>query len=392
MWGARCVHQNGGAAGTEIQVAAGEVGLVVCCERIHNSQRGAELEKAFAVIAGRVERAVTGNYIEIVAGVHRRCTARHPDSRLASIRRVVESGGRLLNVCRRISSDQSVIRLCVFVGCPANVDDAIDQCETSTLQLRLRVESAESNCFRAVKCRFLGTRRQIQSMEALKESGARCGIYRLADNVDRLGVEIDHGSANDPRFRGDVPVATSDQIPASSGGDRNLASHQQTGLPQHDTRTAIGVEGIDAVVRCGDDDDVVLLAVGLHSDISGPKWLRVNGAVDGAGKQFSECGIGNRRSGEGIFGLVDAVARGIVVVSRNACEVGDAKGDRAAHRRIRNAGGCDRINARSGWCRVSDRDSSQGRTGGEAAASRRGPIHARGVVGCGRHGQSLGDR
>ena len=106
------------------------------------------------------------------------------------------------------------------------------------------------------------------------------------DHIKRPGNGIDDGSAGDSDFRIDISVAAGNERVGAGGRDGYFAGGaavggvDEVGVPELDAGSAVGVEGVDAVVLGGDEDDV-LLDRG-DGEIGDPEWLRIDDAIDGA--------------------------------------------------------------------------------------------------------------
>src|SRR5712664_789579 len=160
-------------------------------------------------------------------------------------------------------------------------------------------------------------------MKALEECPAS-GDLRLADDVDCVCARIDHRGTRDADFRSQVTKVAPDMAarygrftcsPAMCGIDQVL-------LPEGCARTGVRVERIQTVTLRGDKDDVVL--GGVDGQIPGPEGLRIYGAIDRAREQLSECRGMHDSGGQSVLFGVGSVARRIVVIREDACEVGDA--------------------------------------------------------------------
>ena len=71
----------------------------------------------------------------------------------------------------------------------------------------------------------------------------------------------------------------------------------------------------------GDENDIVGSASDSHT--FEPERLRVNRAVCGAGKEFSERLRRYRRTRQRIFILVHSISRRVIVVRQNGSQIGD---------------------------------------------------------------------
>jgi len=141
----------------------------------------------------------------------------------------------------------------------------------------------------------------------LKDAFAFLGA---GEDVKRSGLEVDDWSGRDANLWRDEEAAG-----IAFGERRNaLAGIGEIDVPERSGRSAVGVEGIDAVVFGGDEKDVVFAFAG-NLEIGELQRLGVNVAVDFEGKEFAElCGIDVGRS-EDFFVEVSAGAS-VVVLSR----------------------------------------------------------------------------
>src|SRR5260370_22492295 len=96
----------------------------------------------------------------------------------------------------------------------------------------------------------------------------------------------------------------------------------QIGMPERyaGIRIAVRIERVNAIVLCGDDDDVV--HGGPNGEVGDPQWLGVDGAVHAAREELAEGGGLDAGSCQREFVHVSAVAREIVVIGGDAREVG----------------------------------------------------------------------
>jgi len=101
-------------------------------------------------------------------------------------------------------------------------------------------------------------------MEVLEKRGKTCN-GRLANNVERVRAEIDDRGTGDTDFGREVTKTTAYEPPrtgchGSFARRAAMGSVDQIGVPERDTRIGIGVgvKSVNAIVLCGDDDDVVL--------------------------------------------------------------------------------------------------------------------------------------
>jgi hypothetical protein len=102
----------------------------------------------------------------------------------------------------------------------------------------------------------------------------------------------------------------------------------EVGMPEGHAGRLVGVEGVDAVVGGGYEDGIVLCPV--DRDTRDPKRLRVNHAVNRAGKELAKrCGV-NVGFGQGKFMGVAAIARQVVMPGKDAGKIRNYGRDRSA--------------------------------------------------------------
>ena len=237
---------------------------------------------------------------------------------------------------------------------PGNIYNSIDQSEAGPLKFISRIEgylgvhrsiSGSGDEYGIVDCngaaRLFIPVRQIQRMEALEKRGGTCN-GRLADDVERVRIEIDDRRAGDTDFRREVAKTTAYE-PPWTGWHRSFARHaamdsvNQIGVPERDTRigVGVGVKSVNAIVLCGDDDDVVIGSA--NGEIGDPERLGVDGAVHGAREEFAEGGSLDVGGCQRKFVGIGSFTREIVVIGGNAREVGDGNGRGGAFGRVGKA-------------------------------------------------------
>src|SRR5690242_1936415 len=102
----------------------------------------------------------------------------------------------------------------------------------------------------------------------------------------------------------------------------------------------VGIEGVDAIVLCSDDKQVVSATCDAHS--RNPKRLCIYRTIDCACCQFSECGRVHCGRSERILLCVDSVLRDVVVVVEYAGQISDGN--------ARGCSGCGKSYARGADC------------------------------------------
>lgn len=154
-------------------------------------------------------------------------------------------------------------------------------------------------------------------MEPLDVSRA---FFCLADDVHSVGGEVDGGSTSDADFGDDVCGGKVAVGNSSSPGGRAVSGIEKSDLPER-SAGSVRVEGIDAVVFGGDEDDVVSALAGDGETLN-VKRLSVDAAVNGIGEEFAEiCGGDVRRSEDGFVGV--GAGTQIVVVLREDTDLSE---------------------------------------------------------------------
>ncbi len=143
------VHEDDGSAGAKIKIEAIQDTLIRGSEPVGQGEarRSAEFQNAVAKVCRAIVSAVASDQIEIVAGIGGRRTTRHPDA-AARIRKCadrircrVEDRARNLGKSGSvISHDPSVVLIMVFMRCPRDIDNAVDESEPCPLVMVLRIE------------------------------------------------------------------------------------------------------------------------------------------------------------------------------------------------------------------------------------------------------------
>src|SRR5436309_6656275 len=147
-------------------------------------------------------------------------------------------------------------------------------------------------------------------MQPLEVTGRFLG---LRYDVERAGGGIDHGRSGDSDYRVDVAGFTG--IGRRNGRD---TCSEEALLPVLDARARIRVEGIDAVVHGGHENDVVRAP--LYRGVRDIERLGIDLAVHGAREQLPERRISHLR---GCQNKLPAVLSGplcVVALSENAGE------------------------------------------------------------------------
>src|SRR5271170_798429 len=107
--------------------------------------------------------------------------------------------------------------------------------------------------------------------------------HRAGENIQRAGFCVDHWSRGDTDFGLDEWA-----LDIVRGNESDAAfSIEETDLPQRRVGGAGGIEGINAVVLGGDEEDVVEALAG-NFDSWNEQRLGVNCAVDSEGAEFGE--------------------------------------------------------------------------------------------------------
>src|SRR5437899_11881104 len=160
-------------------------------------------------------------------------------------------------------------------------------------------------------------------MQPLEVSGRTYGAPRpdrfpgLSGNVGRARGGIDYRGSRDSDLRVDVAGLTG--IGRRSSRD---ARPEEALRPVLDARLRIGVEGIDAVVLGGDQNDVV--RAGRYRGVRDIERLRIDLGVHGAREQLAEGRTGHRGGGQGKLPAVLSGPLRVVALRENARQVGHA--------------------------------------------------------------------
>jgi hypothetical protein len=163
---------------------------------------------------------------------------------------------------------------------------------------------------------FLRARTHIQRVQPMDIIGGRAADFlRSCHHVKGHGGGIDHGRAGDAEWR----IITAQTDIAAGHGRHAGGRIDETNLPKGRgiaAGVAVGVEGKNAVVFGGGEDNVVRAFVG-NSHRGHIKRLGINLAIDGAEEQQAES-VGVDVS-DGEIGLADVLAcpRHIVVISQH---------------------------------------------------------------------------
>src|ERR1700719_437784 len=294
-----------------IGVCSVQAGLVCRCEPVRGAEpsSNAEFHSAVAIVGtacGGVKRSIARQEVKIAATIRCWRTSAHPDaaSRVGDGPHMV--GSRVKNSTRYlrqrgcvIPDNPAVIRIVVLVRSPGDINNSIDQSETGPLMFVSRIErylaayhsvSSSGDGYGVVDRngadRLFISVRQIQRVEALEKREWTCN-GRLADNVERVGAGIDDRRAGDTGFGSDIAKASAYQAPGT-GRHRSFTRRaamsrvDQIGMPKRYARIriAVGIKSVNAIVLCGDDDDVVHGAA--NGEVGDPQWLGVDGAVHAA--------------------------------------------------------------------------------------------------------------
>src|SRR5579864_6956377 len=103
------------------------------------------------------------------------------------------------------------------------------------------------------------------------------------ENVQSARVHVDYRRGSDAYFGLDKWAF---RVPR--GDSRHAAiGIEKTDLPEWRITGTVGVEGIDAVVFGGDEDDIMFTFAG-NFQRRHEQWLRVNGAINFEGAEFAE--------------------------------------------------------------------------------------------------------
>src|SRR6267378_1522157 len=380
-WARWLIDKNCGSPGAMISICSVQAGLIRRCEPVRHAQpsSGAKFHGAVTIVgtaSGGVKRPVARQEIKIAVAIRRWGASAHPDaaSRVGDGPHVI--GSRVKNsaryLCQRgcvIPDNPAVIRIAVLVRSPGDINNSIDQSETGPLMFVSRIErylaayhsvSSSGDGYGVVDrngtARLFISIRQIQRVETLEKREWTCN-GRLADDVERVGAGIDDRRTGDTGFRSDIAKTSAYQA-RGTGRHRSFTRRaamgrvDQIGMPERRARICIAVriERVNAIVLCGDDDDVV--HGGANGEVGNPKWLGVDSAVHGAREELAEGGGLDVGSCQRKFVHVGAVAREIVVIGGDAREVGYGEDRRGALGRVGNARRCDRDVAGSTWSGV----------------------------------------
>ena len=190
----------------------------------------------------------------------------------------------------------------------------------------------------------------MQPLEEYRRRRARDD--RLADDVERTACRVNHGSSRDAYFGVDVAESVADKGSASRRRHRRLTRGSPVGgiqkvcMPEHGARVCVRVEGVDAVVLRGSENDVALR--GVERQIRQPERLDIHSPINGTGEELAEHrGLDERGRQRKLLKVLPG-ARKVVVPGEDAREVGDAERRRGALRRVGLARrrNCERP---SGW-------------------------------------------
>ena len=137
-------------------------------------------------------------------------------------------------------------------------------------------------------------------------------FFCLADDVHRVGREIDDRSAGDADFRDDV--GGGEVTVGNSGGAGRCAVRgvEKSDLPER-SAGGVRVEGVDAVMFGGDEDDVVGAFAG-DGDTLHIKGLCIDAAVNRIGEELAEIRGGDVGGSEDGFVGVGTGAQVVVVL------------------------------------------------------------------------------
>src|SRR5438046_2422858 len=238
----------------------------------------------------------------------------HPDaaSRVGDGPHMV--GSRVKNSTRYLRQRRCVmpgnpagVRTVVLVRSPGDVNNSIDQSEAGPLMFVSRIErypavyhsvASSGDGYRVVDrdgaARLFISVSQIQRVEALEKRGRICN-GRLADDVECVGAEIDDRRAGDTGFGSDIAKTSAYEAPGT-GCHRSFTRRaamsrvDEIGMPERRARIriAVRIERVNAIVLCGDDDDVVY--GGADGKVGNPQRLGVDGAVHAAREELAEGG------------------------------------------------------------------------------------------------------
>src|SRR6266481_4033113 len=364
----RCwlIDKNCSSPGAMIGVCSVQAGLVRRCEPVRHAQpsSSAEFHGAVTVVGtacGGIKRPIARQEIKIAATIPRWGASAHPDatSRVGDGPHMV--GSRVKNsaryLCQRrcvIPDNPAVIRIAVLVRSPGDIYNSVEQSKAGPLMFVSRIERYPA-AYRSVPgtgdgygvvdrngaARLFISVRQIQRVEALEKREWTCN-GRLADDVERVGDGIDDRRAGDTGFGSDIAKASAYQAPGT-GCHRSFTRRaamsrvDQIGTPERCARIriAVRIECVNAIVLCGDDNDVV--HSGANGEVGDPQWLGVDGAIHAAREELAEGGSLDAGSCQREFVRVSAVAREIVVIGGDAREVGYGERGGCALGRVGNA-------------------------------------------------------
>ena len=148
-------------------------------------------------------------------------------------------------------------------------------------------------------------------MKALDVGGA---FFCFADDVHRVGREVDGRSTGDADFGDDVGCREVTVWNSGGAGGRAVRGVEKSDLPER-SASGVCVEGVDAVMFGGYERDVVGAFAG-DGDALHVKGLRVDAAVNRIGEELAEIRRGNVGGSENGFAGVGAGAK-IVAVLRD---------------------------------------------------------------------------
>ena len=145
----------------------------------------------------------------------------------------------------------------------------------------------------------------------------------LGHNVERAGLWIDNRCAGNPDLVLDVP-----SIARLRRRDRRDFPRQlhitlvdELALPVDVAGTAIGINGINAIVLGGDEHDVVRSPG--DRKVCNIQGLRVYRPIDCAGEEFAKCRRSDRGRSQGIFEAILPGALSVVAPGKDALKIGD---------------------------------------------------------------------
>ena len=336
------VEQSRGA-----QVAIGRVEalLIAGRERIGRGEAAVQrqLHHAVAELRGRrIELSIARHEVHVAGGISGQPHPGLPDSRAVDLRdssaRHARPGPRRRGEILRVVREDPPL-IWNLVGVPAEPEDdpSLHEEQPGPLQVLHRIEGQPRGALMTA-----GMRRQQRhaALDAHGRPGAlqvgaeihrvqvvvhdrRLGVVlpdagaprfdllrrlpRRRREIDGHRLAIDDRRADDPQFRREVQVDAPRGVPEAvgrrDGGTVVLVPHR---------RARVGVERIEAVVRRGDEDEVMSSPVDLDS--RDHEWLRVDQAVHFEIKELAECAArhGGRRQHRLV--RVPAGAVGVVVL------------------------------------------------------------------------------